>query len=103
MKKSAVKKADSLDSKVDSLIETIDTLAISVAKGFSNTTSKYDLASVKKELKNDLGVITDRLDNIDFRLSRIENDHSRRLDNLEDKVRIFATIFEKNLKIKLPK
>lgn len=95
--------ASSTDSKINKLSNLVESLAISTAKGFANTASKDDLNSVKKEFKNEIKTVNDRLDNIDFRLGRIESDHSRRLDNLEDKIRIFSTIFEKNLKIKLPK
>lgn len=81
MKKKALKKSI-----------TIDDLAIMVAKGFENTATK-----------NDITRLENRLDDIDSRLGKIENNHNRRIENLEDKVRIFSTIFEKNLKIKLPK
>lgn len=78
---------------------TIDGVAHMVARGFENTVTKQDFA----ELKNDIKNIEKRLQDIDYRLGRIEVNHERRLDILEDKIRLFETIFEKNLKIKIPK
>ncbi|HUC88547.1 MAG TPA: hypothetical protein VMR49_00765 [Candidatus Paceibacterota bacterium] len=90
--KKVIKKSNNLDFKIDSIIETIDSLAISVARGFDNMATR-----------NDVSKIYIKLDDIDHRLGSIEHNHTRRIENLEDKVRIFSTIFEKNLKIKIPK
>ena len=70
---------------------TIDDLAIMVAKGFDHVENKMD---VKFEAVNK------RLDDIDFRLGKIESNHERRLDILEDKMAVVKTYFEKNLKVK---
>lgn len=76
---------------------TLEDLAAMMARGFESMITKQDTMEI--EIKG----ITKRLDDIDYRLSRIETNHERRLDILEDKIRIFETIFVKNLKIKLPK
>ena len=70
----------------------IDDLAAMVAKGFSNTATKDDIKRLESHL-----------DDIDFRLGKIEANHERRLDVLEDKMLIIYTAFEKQLKIKLAK
>ena len=81
---------------------TIDKLAIMVARGFKETQIdiKTDLSN---EFRTELKKVHDRLDDIDNRLGKIENNHERRLENLEDRIRIIFTVLEKDLKIKLPK
>jgi|GEM_PF-1960641 len=86
---------------------TIDQLAIIVGKGFENTATKDDLKELatKDELHNldsRLTKIEGKLGDIDHRLGRIENNHDRRIESPEDKMRIITTTLEKNLKIKLP-
>lgn len=71
---------------------TIDDLAIMVARGFENTATK-----------DDIKMLSDRIDQVDFRLGKIEVNHERRLDKVEDKLAIIYTAFEKQLKIKLAK
>ncbi|MDQ5971467.1 MAG: hypothetical protein QG566_413 [Patescibacteria group bacterium] len=75
---------------------TIDDLAIMVAKGFNGIESRM-------ATKDDVKILEERLDKIDFRLSKIEVNHERRLDKVEDKIQIIYTAFEKQLKIKLAK
>lgn len=82
---------------------TIDELARMVAKGFESTATKQDLEVLRSEFKKGMKNIDERLEDIDHRLGGIEHNHTRRIENLEDKIRIITTVFEKNLKIKLPK
>ncbi len=71
---------------------TIDDLAIMVANGFENTATK-----------DDIKMLDEKLEKIDFRLSKIEVNHERRLDKVEDKLAVIYAAFEKQLKIKLAK
>lgn len=72
---------------------TIDDLAVMVAGGFNSMEEKIDgkFASVNKHLED-----------IDYRLGKIESNHERRLDLLEDKMQVVKTYFERhpNLKVK---
>lgn len=72
---------------------TIDDLAMMVAKGFSNT-------ATRDEMQSGFKAVHKRLEDIDYRLSKIESNHERRLDILEDKMAVVKTYFEKNLKVK---
>lgn len=69
---------------------TINDLAIMVAKGFENTSTKDEIKSVVK-----------RLDGIDYRLGKIESNHERRIDLLEDKMQVVKTYFECNPQLKV--
>jgi len=69
---------------------TIDDLAVMVAKGFENTSTKDDLREVTK-----------KLDDIDYRLGKIESNHERRLDLLEDRMQVVKTYFERNPQLKV--
>ena len=60
---------------------TTDDLAVMVAKGF--------------------GRMDQRLDDIDYRLGKIESNHERRLDLLEDKMQVVKTYFERNPQLKV--
>lgn len=80
---------------------TIDNLASMVARGFEET--RGDIKDVKIGLHSELKKVHDRLDDIDNRLGKIENNHERRLETIEDKIRIISTVLEKDLRIKLPK
>ena len=60
---------------------TTDDLAVMVAKGFSR--------------------MDQRLDDIDYRLGKIESNHERRLDLLEDKMQVVKTYFERNPQLKV--
>ncbi len=62
--------------KVKTIDEKIEELAVITQRGFAVTATKEDV----KE-------IIDRLDKIEFRI----NTHDRRVDNLEDKVRVIST------------
>ena len=64
---------------------TTDDLATMVAKGFEHTATREDLKEVNK-----------KLDDIDYRLGKIESNHERRLDLLEDKMQVVKTYFERN-------
>jgi hypothetical protein len=92
MKKKKLKKSQTLDDKVDALTETVETLAMSVAKGFDRIDSQFE--AVEKRFDG----IDKRLDDIDYRLGKIESNHERRLDILEDKMAVIKTYFEKTLK-----
>jgi len=67
---------------------TTEDLALMVAKGFDRMDDK--LKSVNKSLEN-----------IEFRLGKIESNHERRLDLLEDKMQVVKTYFEKNPQLKV--
>ena len=67
---------------------TTDDLALMVAKGFDRMDDKFK--SVNKSLEN-----------IEFRLGKIESNHERRLDLLEDKMQVVKTYFEKNPQLKV--
>ena len=73
---------------------TTDDLARMVAKGFSRMDERFE--GVDDKFK----AVNKRLDDIDFRLGKIESNHERRLDILEDKMAVVKTYFEKNLKVK---
>ena len=107
MKKKITKKITlgNVGQKLDIVANNLDAFALMTKRGFDEVRSemKTGFIDVRSEMKIGFKEVNDRLDDIDNRLSKIENNHGRRLDNLEDKVRIFATIFEKDLKIKLPK
>lgn len=72
---------------------TIDDLAIMVAKGFSRMDERFEGVEDKFEAVNK------RLDDIDYRLGKIESNHERRLDILEDRMAVIKTYFEKNFKV----
>lgn len=69
---------------------TIDDLAVMVAKGFENTATKDDFKEVSRKLED-----------IDYRLSKIESNHERRIDLLEDRMQVVKTYFERNPKLKV--
>lgn len=80
---------------------TNDDLAFMVARGLDDI--RAELSSTKLEFRDEFKKIDSMLGVMDDRLIKIESHYGRRLDNLEDKSMIFANIFEKNLKVKLPK
>lgn len=66
---------------------TIDELAMMIQKGFEETASKKELGSLEI-------VINQRFDKVDKRLDKIEfhtNTHERRIEILEDKMRMVST------------
>ncbi|MEI6280675.1 MAG: hypothetical protein WCP17_01605 [bacterium] len=69
---------------------TINDLAVMVAGGFENTSTKDDLKDVIK-----------KLDDIEYRLGKIESNHERRLDLLEDRMQVIKTYFERNPQLKV--
>ena len=69
---------------------TTEDLAIMVAKGFELVATKEDIKEVSK-----------KLDDIDYRLGKIESNHERRLDLLEDKMQVVKTYFERNPQLKV--
>ncbi|HWC57843.1 MAG TPA: hypothetical protein VG621_02750 [Candidatus Paceibacterota bacterium] len=83
---------DTVSDAIAELSRVVDKLALSTAKGFSETASQHSVNRIES-----------RLDDIEFRIGKIESNHERRLDIVEDKIRILSTAFEKQLKIKLPK
>ncbi len=85
------KKSITLEDKVGALAETVDSLAISVAKGFEN---------LDKRITDEFGGVNKRLEDIEYRLGKIESNHERRLDILEERMAVIKTYFEKNLKVK---
>jgi nitrogenase molybdenum-iron protein alpha/beta subunit len=86
------KKNVSLEKKIDNISKNIDALAISTAKGFNR-------------LENNMGAefkeVRELLNDINYRLSKIEGNHERRLDILEARMAVVKTFFEKNPKLKL--
>jgi septal ring factor EnvC (AmiA/AmiB activator) len=73
---------------------TIDDLALMVAKGFDSVTTNM-------ATKDDLKEVNKKLDDIDYRLGKIESNHERRIDLLEDRMQVVKTYFEKNPKLKV--
>jgi hypothetical protein len=80
---------------------TNDDLALMVARGFEDAGA--ELSALKLEMREEFKRVNAIMGVMDDRLIKIESHYGRRLDNLEDKSRIFANVFEKNLKIKLSK
>jgi len=74
---------------------TIDELAMMVAKGFERIDKRFD--GIDSQFKK----AEEHLDNIDYRLSKIEGNHERRLDILETRMATVKTFFEKNPKLKV--
>ncbi len=70
-----------LSVKLDDLTSTVDGLAISVKNGFDQMVTKDEFE--------------ERMDGVNNRLDRIENisigGHERRIDNLEDDIRLIKT------------
>ena len=73
---------------------TIDDLAVMVARGFSNMATRDEMSSGFKAVHK-------RLEDIDYRLGKIESNHERRLDLLEDKMQVVKTYFERNPQLKV--
>ena len=94
MRKDTKSKSASTEQKLDALIETVDHLAISVARGFEKM-------ATKDEMNAGFESVNKRLDDIDFRLGKIESNHERRLDILEDRMRVVKTYFERNPRLKV--
>ena len=74
---------------------TTDDLAVMVARGFDSMDKKFNgvdsqFASVNKHLED-----------IEYRLGKIESNHERRLDLLEDKMQVVKTYFERNPRLKV--
>ncbi len=83
---------------------TIEDLALMVARGFENTATKDDINEIWTklgEIDEKLFSVDGRLDDIDTRLGKIENNHGRRIDILEDRMRIIVTALEKSHKLKI--
>ena len=85
-------KAKTLEGKVDNLVETVDSLAVSVAKGFEG---------ISDEMGTKFASVNKHLEEIDYRLGKIESNHERRLDLLEDKMQVVKTYFERNPRLKV--
>ena len=92
MKRGVKNKKITADKKLDNLTKTVDGLAISVAKGFEGISDEMGVkfASVNKHLED-----------IEYRLGKIESNHERRLDLLEDKMQVVKTYFERNPRLKV--
>jgi hypothetical protein len=99
MKKENKKKNVSLEDKINNLTNTVDNLAISVAKGFEHLENKMDTKF--NEVDKRFDGVDKSLEDIEYRLGKIESNHERRLDILEDKMAIVKTFFEKNPKLKV--
>ncbi len=84
---------------------TNDELAVMVARGFNDMDNKFqvELSAVKIEFREEFKKMHTMMGIMDDRLIKIEGHYGRRLENLEDKNRIFATILERDLKVKLPR
>lgn len=85
---------------------TIDDLAIMVAKGFSSMQEymdkRFDGVDIRfDKVEERLDRVEERLDKVEDRLDKIEGHHSRRLDNVEDKVVVIKNVIEKDLKVKV--
>lgn len=72
-----------------------------VAKGFSRMDERFEGVDGKlKGVDKKFEEVFKLLDDIDYRLGKIESNHERRLDILEDRMAVTKTYFEKNLKVK---
>jgi len=80
---------------------TNDELAAMFARSLEDI--KAEISSVKIEFRREFKRVHEMMGVMDDRLIKIEGHYGRRLDNLEDRSRIFANTFEKDLKIKLPR
>ena len=80
---------------------TNDELAAMFARSLEDI--KAEISSVKIEFRGEFKKAHSMMGVMDDRLIKIEGHYGRRLDNLEDRSRIFANTFEKDLKIKLPR
>lgn len=69
--------------KVKTIEEKIDDLAAMTARGFSDIEKQMTTIATKDDLKE----VTARLDRIEFHM----NTHERRIEMLEDKMRIVST------------
>lgn len=65
-----------------------------VAKGFENT-------ATKEEMDAGFRSVSKTLEEIDYRLGKIESNHERRLDLLENKMQVVKTYFERNPQLKV--
>lgn len=74
---------------------TLESLARMVARGFEVVDKKFD--NVDKRFDK----IDIKLEDIDYRLGKIEHNHERRLDILEDKMQVVKTFFERNPQLKV--
>src|SRR3989344_1355715 len=83
-----------LSKNLNTLTNTVDNLAISVANGFEGIESRM---ATKEEMNTRFNTVDERLDKIESRLDNIETNHVNRLDKVEDKVQIIYTAFEKQL------
>jgi hypothetical protein len=73
---------------------TLEDLAVMVAKGFENMATKQEMdAGFKSVYKI--------LEDMEYRLGKIESNHERRLDLLEDKMLVVKTYFERNPHLKV--
>lgn len=96
-KKKVLKKETAMkvfSQKIDTLTDTIDSLAAITSAGFVGVNVRLD------KVETCIAKVETRLDGVEQRLGKIE---SGRIDALEDKMRIPSTAFENKLKIKLPK
>ncbi len=78
---------------------TTNELAAMVARGFANLEEKMATKSSLYSLEDRLG---EKLTEIGAQIDQIKFNQGNRLDVAEDNIRIIKTVFEKNLKIKLP-
>ncbi len=92
------KKSNSKNSKKEAKYED---LAGMVARSLNDI--KAEMSSMKLEFREEFKKAYEMMGVMDDRLIKIEGHYGRRIENLEDKSRIFANTFEKDLKIKLPK
>ena len=88
-------KDKTLEGKVDGLVETVDSLAVSVAKGFEGMDKKFN------GMDSRFDSVNKHLEDIEYRLGKIESNHERRLDLLEDKMQVVKTYFERNPQLKV--
>ncbi len=88
-----------MSKKARSTKITIDNLAVMVAKGFEGTAT--EIVAIKDEMVAGFKSVNEKLDDIEHRLGKIESNHERRLDLLEDKVQIMKTYFERNPQLKV--
>ena len=90
---------ESLDTKIDSLVDVVDKLAISMADSFSKVDTRFDqidtdLKSFKTETNESFDRIDNKLDEIDENINGIVKDYHPHIIALEEKVFVHSTLAE---------
>ena len=87
---------------------TLDDLALMTQRGFEAMNERFEQVDQRfAQIDQRFERIDKKFEGVDVRLDRIEHliggSHDRRLDKIEDDMRVVKTLFEKNLAIPFPK